>query len=766
MLSASWSKMIWLSGLQGAISLGLWFGGCLVKISALAQLPPASPNPIASPQQAKIVTVKIGEILRVKVDSLKLNQPIAVFLGDTDVTAKIKIEGQELVYQSNLFPLAVGEQPLTIYLTKSVDNWETLATFSIKVEPALAQSPSTSPAQDSTSPSTAPAKDSTPPSSPATSSSPTAPAKDSTAPAPATAKSPESIFTLKPKFTANLKSQIFEKRTADAGASQRPSALDLSFTGGLSSKYKSGSTTIEGSFNVLGSTFQPDALRFNQLQGRAAQFDLSEYIVDLTDSGNKFSIGHVCVGNHPLLFNNLCTRGLSGKVQLNDFADISVGRVSTTKIVGFEDIIGLERDTNTLTGASLGLQLMKNAADGVRLETTLFGGSRLPEAGFEVGAIVDAEASNGIGWRLTGTNDTGRWKADAGFARSTFANIAANDPQLTGGLNVTPLQPVTKNAWYAETNYDLLKDLPLDAKRKLSLNANFRVEQADPQFGTIGATVNADRLQTQYGLNATIAGANVQLQQTNFEDNIVNIPNLLKTKNRSTIVGMTFPLQSFLEIKNPLLPTVSYNYQQTSQLGSIAAALNGGFNQSSQIPDLSSAIHKFGLSWDTPSVVFNYKFSSAFDDNRQVGRESADFRRLNHQVSVDLKPSPQLRFNLGYNFTKSLNVEQNLTRFTNSPTLGASWEFQPDLTLAFNYNRNNDSDSRGESATDENGLELLLTWNFRSNLLVGGASQNENRENPGSVFLRYGRQSAQNRSGIINTDKTIDIINAGVSWSF
>jgi hypothetical protein len=719
------------------ISLGLWCCGCLVKIPVLAQVQPSTPTPSVSPQEPKTVTVKTGEVLRIKVDALKLNQPIAVFLGDTDITAKIKIEGQELVYQSNLLPLPIGQQPLTIYLTKSADNWETLATFLIKVEPAVAQSP------------TAPDKDSNSPSSP-----------------PEKAKSPENIFTLKPKFTANLKSQLFEKRSADAGASQRPSAIDLSFTGGLSSQYKSGTTTIDGSFNVIGSTFQPDSLRFNQLQGRASQFDLSEYIVDLTDTGNKFSIGHVCVGNHPLLFNNLCTRGLAGKVQLNDFADISVGRISTTKIVGFENILGLERSANTLTGASLGLQVMNNAADGVRLETTLFGGSRLPEAGFEVGEVVDAEESNGIGWRLIGTNDTGRWKADAGFARSTFVNIAANDPQLTGGLNIAPLQPVTKNAWYAETNYELLKDLPLDGKRKLSLNANLRVEQADPQFGTIGATVNADRLQTQYGLNATIAGATVQLQQTNFEDNIVNIPNLLKTNNRSTIVGLTFPLQSFLEIKNSLLPTVSYNYQQTSQLGSIAAAQNGGFNLPSQIPDLSSAIHKLGLSWDTPGVVFNYKFSSAVDDNRQLGRENADFRRLNHQVSVDLKPSPQLRFNLGYNFTNSLNVEQNLTRFTNSPTLGASWEFQPDTTLAFNYNRNNDTDSRGQSSTDENGLELLLTWNFRSNFLVGGASQDENRENPGSVFLRYGRQSVQNRSGIINTDRTVDIINAGVSWSF
>lgn len=702
------------------------WAGCLGVMQApvMAQVETSPSVPNTSPQTPKNITIKTGEILRIKVDSLRLNQPIAVFLGETDITAKIQIEGQELVYQSNLLPLPPGEQTLTIYLTKSADNWETLDTFLIKVEPGVAQSPiPTESPQDSA------------PSSPS-----------------------ENIFIIKPKFTANLRSQLLEKRSPDAGASTRPSAIDIAFTGGLSSQYQSGTTIIDGKFNVVGTSFKPDALRFNQLQERASQFDLSEYLLDITDRGNKFSVGHICVGNHPLLFDNTCTRGISGKAQINNFADFSIGRISTTKIVGFEDIFGIDRSANNVTGATLGLQVMDNAAGGVRLETTAFSGSRLPEGGFDVGEVVDAEESNGIGWRLTATDDTGRWNADAAFARSTFNNIAANDPQLTGGLGVVPLQSVTKNAWYAETNYELLKDIKLDATRKLSLKANLRLEQIDPQFATVGATVNADRLQAQYGLNASIAGATVQLQQTNFEDNIVNIPNLLKTKNRSTNISLIFPLQQFLQIENPLLPTVSYNYQQTRQIGSIAAALNGGFNQASQIPDQSNSTHKLGLSWNTPDVVFNYNFTSGWEDNRQLGRETADFRNLNHQVSIDLKPTPQFRLNLGYNFTNALNLERNLTRFTNSPTLGASWEFQPDLTFAFNYNRNNDADSRGESLTDTNGLELLLTWNFKSNFL--------DRENPGSVFLRYGRQSSQNRTGAINTNNTVDIINTGISWSF
>jgi hypothetical protein len=705
------------------------------------QLPVCAQTPIpstSSPAVPKVITVKTGEILRVKVNSLLLGQPIAVFLGDTDITAQIKIEGQELVYQSDLLPLPVGEQLLTVYLTQSTDRWETLATFQLKVESAVAQSPQ----QTEASP-----------------SKPGEPGSSSTEPpSPPPESSPEGVFVVKPKFTANLKSQFLEKRTPDAGASKRPSVLDLGFTGGVSSQYQNGATKFKGNFNLVGTSFQPEALRFKQLQGNASQIDLSEYLLDFSDGGNKFALGNVCVGNHPFLFNKLCTRGFSGTVSLTSFADFNIGSASSTEIVGFENITGVGQSQNTLSWSTLGLQLMKNAADGVRLETTIFDAARLPEASFNVGEVVDAEQSNGVGWRLTAGDDTGRWKADAGFARSTFANVAANDPQLTGGLNVVPLQSVTKNAWYAETSYDILKDFKLDGTRNLSLAANLRLEQIDPQFGTVGAKVDADRLQAQYGLNARIGDATVQFQQTNFEDNIVNIPNLLKTRNKSTTIGLNLPLQSLLQVNNPLIPTISYNYQQTGQLGSIAAALNGGFNQTSQIPDQFNAKHEVGLSWATPDVILNYKFTNAFEDNRQLGRENADFRNINHQISVDVKPSPQLRLNLGYNFTNVQNFERQLNRLTNSPTLGLNWEFRPDWTLAFSYNRNSDVDTLGESSTNSNIIDLLLTWSFKSNFL--------GRDNPGSVFLRYGRQSTLNRSGLINTDNTVDIINSGISWSF
>lgn len=746
-----------------------WIQGTLVLCCSLAvfdlpssaQLPPTPINnnsTLTTPITPEVITAKSGEVLRFKVPNganlLPSVTETAVFLGELDITSQIQREGQELVYQSTLLPLPIGDQILTIYRTTTPDRWESIATFPIKIEPesaaiATTPPPTTSPELSPVIPPTAPLPDPiVPPSTPPIPNAPT----------PLT---PTNSLTFNSKFNVTLKSQLAESRSPDAGTSARPTSLDAAFTGELSAEYKIGTGKLQGKVNLVGTTFKPEALRFGELQERASLVDLSAYSIEYSDGGNKFALGNTCFGNNPLLISNVCTRGISGTAKLNNFADLSVGHLSTSSIVGFDNILGIGEGNNNLTGATLGLQLANNSFGGVRLETTVMNGSRLPVASFNVGEVVDAEKSEGIGFRLTAANDDGRWKADAGFARSTFTAVGANDPQLTQGANVVALQPVTKNAWYVETSYDIFKDIKLDDKRNFSLAANLKLEQTDPQFGSLGASPSPDRLQRQYGINASIAGANIQFQHSNFEDNITGVPNLLKTKNQSNSISLNLPLQSVLQNPNPLIPTVSYSYQQTAQNGSIDLAANGGFNNPSQIPDQNNVTHNFGLGWKlSDALSFDYRFSNAFQDNRQLGRENADFSNLSHQFSVGLQASQQLRFSLGYNLNSAENIERQVTRFTQSPSLGINWEVTPDLNLAFNYNFNQDSDSIGESLTRTNGLDLLLNWNFKTNTFGS--------ENPGSVFLRYGYQSNVNNSSIgnINTDATINTISAGMTLSF
>ena len=90
---------------------------------------------------AKTIDLKVGEVLRVPVDKLPPDPigKIAVFLGDVDITSQVEIVGNELVYRSSLVPMSVGEQTLTIFTIKSIGRWDPIATFSIKVEPEIAQ---------------------------------------------------------------------------------------------------------------------------------------------------------------------------------------------------------------------------------------------------------------------------------------------------------------------------------------------------------------------------------------------------------------------------------------------------------------------------------------------------------------------------------------------------------------------------------------------------------------------------------------------------
>jgi hypothetical protein len=723
------------------------------NISAWAQDSIANPPTSQVETTAETIDLKIGEVLRIKVPQLPPNPSgkIAVLLGSTDITSQVEIEGNELVYRSSLIPLTIGTQTLTVY-QKSLDLWQPLATFSIRVEAGSAQTTTRGGTNNESTP-------------PATTTTPSVGTPPTTSTPAATPPATANPFT--PKLSVNFKSQVLENRSPDAGNSQRPTFFDINFNGGLSTENQIDRIKLKTKFTIVGTTFQPEALRFGELQGAASKIDLSEYAIELNDGNNQFTLGHQCFGNHPFLLSNLCSRGLSAKVKLDESSDLSLARMSSTAVVGFDNIFGLTRNENTLEGVILGLQLARNQNGGVRVETTWMNGSRAPVANFNVGEIVDAEKSEGVGVRLMGNDDTGRLKTDAGFANSTFTTNAANDPELNAGLAVVPLEIASKNAWYAEASYDLIKDVKLDRDssaalpgRTLSAAINFRTERIDPLFGTLGTSIQADRVQTQYALNLNIAGLTAQFQQSLSNNNIASLPNLLRTDNRNTNINLTVPLQTFLQNTNSLLPTVTYGIQQTNQLGSIASAAGGGFNNPAQIPDQSSTTNQVGLDWTIGSVNLNYKYITAFQDNRQVGQENADTRNLTHQLSTSWQATPQLRFNLGYNFVNATNLEQQITRFTNSPTMGVSWEFNPGTVFAFNYNRSNDSDSIGQAFNSGESLEFLLTRSFKLDAL--------GREIPGSVFIRYGKQSTVNLNSQnnVNTNATIDTISAGLSFSF
>jgi hypothetical protein len=213
----------------------------------------------------------LGEVLRVKITDLATPLPvaseIAIFLGDVDITSQMQREGDEFVYKSDLLPLAIGEQTLTIYRTTIPEKWESIATFLVKIDLNLSPSSTTNPTIASPIVST---------------------------------DTQINFINFNPKFTVNLKSQV-ESRSADAGKPADSTSLQASFNGELSAKYQIGTGILQGKANFVGSPVRSEALRFNELKERASLVDLSSYSIDFTSGDMKFALGNVCFGDGKLM---------------------------------------------------------------------------------------------------------------------------------------------------------------------------------------------------------------------------------------------------------------------------------------------------------------------------------------------------------------------------------------------------------------------------------------------------------------------------------
>ncbi len=700
-----------------------------------AAKPDAKVPPLATPIDR--TALRPTDEIRVKLDRLPTPDQgkLAVFVGAIDVTSQIKLVDNEVVYNPGNNPIALGDTDVVVYLVKNATDWQELTKLPIRISKSIdtAQTPPT------------------PNQPPAPQSAPTA-----------TPSQSAGDLKITPTLNLNLKSQFSERRTPDAGVAARPTFTDLAFQGGFSTEFASGTLSQKSNFNFLGSTFKAEAIRFGQLGELAPSVDLNEYLIDTTWGPVQFLMGHTCHGNHPFLLNNVCSRGIALKSKLTDRLSLDLSSLRSESIVGFDNIFGIEEEDNNTNAITLGYQIIKTeAGGGLRFETSLMDGSKLAQGDFNEGEIVDAERSKGLGFRITGNDNGSRLKFDAGYARSTFTNPSELDPELTEGLDVVEVEPVTKDAYYLEASYDLFKDVSIGQDRTFSLALNGRYERVNPQFQVLGAGITADRLQALYGMTINLAGAGLQIQHTENEDNLAAIPTILKTRNRLTSLNLNLPLQTIFKSNSVFLPTVTYAYQLNRQFGvNLPIPELSDFDDPSKIPNQVTTNHQIGASWTIDTLNFAYQHTNTFQDNRQIGREQSDTLNISNQITTSWQASPRFQLSLGLNLTDATNFETNITQSTIAPTLGVSWELFPELIWTFNINRSDNKDSLNNNFNRSDNLETILTKRFK--IL---ASQ---KELPGTVFLRYSLQSTRNQDRVfnLNTDATIHVINGGLSLSF
>jgi hypothetical protein len=654
---------------------------------------------------------KADAVISITMDSepLATEGQLKFFIGSLDITALIHTpRPNEYVYDGTRLPLPSGESEVILYLAKNDNTWQEIARLPIKVLTATGFE--------------------------------------------------QSVGNV--TVNLNLKGQLDEGHSGTVTPPQRHTFQDLAGQINVNTQGKRGNLQLVGTMNLVGSSFQNEALRFGTLGNNAPNLDLSDYLLQMNTETNETRLGHITYGTNRFLLNNMASRGITFKQKIDSQLDFSIVSMSGNSIAGYDNIFGLDDSNNNISALSIGYEINEQRPGAMRIELMYLDASLQPRSNFDSGEIRDAETSNGTGLRLSGSDTDQRLLAELSLAQSRFNN--PNDPLLTQTTALVPLLETTNNARHAQVSYGLLKDVKFGQEHNLNVTATLTHERIDPFYKSIGAFTNANQMNTQTAFSINIDRVAMQLSHQEIEDNLDNIATVIKTKTRGNNVNITLPLASFFDSKNEtsfsVWPTLQYAYNQIHQFGTNVPVT---FDANSHIPDQLNSQHNLGLQWSFETWNIGYQFGLSDQDNRQPARALADFETRTHGLNIALRLSEQVNLNLGYARSRAFNNEIDLISYNNSYLLGMDWRFAEHWSFNGNYSVTSADDSQNLTLTDGYTAQSQINWNTD----IAGS---EGKKLPMQVFLRHAVQNNENINNTfgLNTKAYTWTVNSGVNISF
>lgn len=632
---------------------------------------------------------------------------LVLFVGALDVTALVRIEGRSLVLPRAAVPISSGEWPLTLWLAQA-RQWRELYRASL--------GPTAS----------------------------AAPAADAGAPQPA-------ARALTPALELTVKAQTDEGARGTTTPSARPTYNDLAGRGGVALDTRVGAASVKGGANLAGASFRQEALQFGTRGAQARKVDLADYRFEAAAGPAALSVGHLTWGRHPLLLDGYASRGLIGSVKLGQRADVALAALNGTRIVGFENFFGLSDAEHRIHGATFGIEARPAQPGWLRMETSVADASLRALANFDRGEVPDAERSRGRGLRLTSRAFDGRLRLDLAWARATYR--PAEDPQLGAAATLTPLAITTRWARSADVAFDLLRALPVRENWPLTLTPQVRYEEAQPLYKMLGASLVSDLRALRAGFSLQLGAVQASWFRGARRDNLDDIASLLTTRTESSDFALTLPLpQLFGAGGASVWPQIAAQTQIAHQYAANAPdfALSG--LAPTHRPDQYNRTLALNLSWALGRHSAAYGINHARQDNRQPGRETADFLNVGQQASLALMLGESLHLNLGANRSRQYSAETATVTVNDGLTFGAQWRFLDHWTLAPNAGLTRGRDSRGAAAQRGHTTQTQLGRSFR---LPSPAGQPTN----GQWFVRHALVATRSR------DAALGIETAGRQWS-
>ncbi len=566
----------------------------------------------------------------------------------------------------------------------------------------------------------------------------------------------------KPRMDLQLEGRADEGRSDGQPVTPRGAHADTAVSAGISWQGTRGGLGFEAAANVVGNSHQGKALRFGGLGARAPKIDLADYRVALTHGSHRLALGHLSAGTHPLLASGLSSRGIGMTTRLGTRTDLALHALSGTAIVGWDDLSGLEEADHQARLLTLGIELLQARPGGLRAELSLLDAPLQPRSGFDTGAVPDAERSRGLGLRLLASSEGGRWQGELALARSRFTNPF--DPALALEGELRAVEPTTRNALLASMQWAVLQQHAL-AGHPLDLTLALRHERAAPLYRSLAAYVTPDQQTTRAGLQAAWHGATARLDAGTRADNLARIATLLRTRTDEQQLALTLPLPAWMAPTGGApaagyWPALAWTWRQVHQRAvNTPVPEESGFAATHR-PDQIDHSQRLDLTWALPTGSLRYGLLRSRVDNRQAGRERADFARLSHQVAVDTALGDAWRVGLALTRSRERSVEADLVRWRTGGSAQIAWQASARWSLAASVSHDVADDSGDFARQTDQGVQLQATRRFELPAL--------GRALPGQFFVRAAHQGQRQRDTVF--DLSADLrswwVDFGVSLSF
>lgn len=571
------------------------------------------------------------------------------------------------------------------------------------------------------------------------------------------------FFKFLPSFAISMESQPFQSNfPADTRPEKRATFNDFNLTGTIKTEAKMGNITQESNFDFAGASFKEKTLQFGTLGREAPDIDLSSYLMNTQIGKAKFSLGHTGFGNNRHLVNGFSSRGLSINIPINKYFDVTGGILNGTSVVGVSNFLGVSEIRHQVQGGTLGIEFFPKRQNAMRLEVTGFNGYLQALNGVSEGVIVDAERSRGFGLRFITSDKTERFKIEAGYALSRFFN--AEDKTLDPDGNAVPLEAVIRSAFYIDSTNQILKDIKLTKTKNLNLSFGFKYEYVEPLYRSLGASPSADKATQDYSLDGSIGEIVFQAGHARANDNLANVPSILKLLTRSNRFSLALPLTALIgkpDKPSPFLPRFGYAIDRTNNFGA-AIPVKGGFEVDlATVPDLVNTNQNLSSAWQFKKFNVGYTYSRSFADNRQTGSENKDQLGWVHAVTVGVNPLEILSMNIGFSFDNQENFELDQINHTKTLNLGMTWQPFKGATFTGELSQT----LAGDAA------KTALTRNVNYS---GQFAYTITREKTGfkkfgmQAFARFADAFVRNRNTIevSNTQTRTKIMTAGMTFNF